>query len=57
MGYVFQNPNYQIFCASVRDEIKYGLKNLKLPENEIKTRTKEILAQFGLSLPLPRHSR
>lgn len=49
VGYVFQNPNYQIFCASVRDEIKYGLKNLKLPENEIKTRTKEILAQFGLT--------
>ena len=49
MGYVFQNPNYQIFCASVRDEIKYGLKNLKLPEDEIKTRTKEILAQFGLT--------
>ena len=35
VGYVFQNPNYQIFCASVRDEIK--------------ARTKEILAQFGLT--------
>ena len=49
VGYVFQNPNYQIFCASVRAEIKYGLKNLKRPENEIKTRTKEILAQLGLT--------
>lgn len=49
VGYVFQNPNYQIFCASVRDEIKYGLRNLKLPEEEIKTRAREILAQFGLT--------
>lgn len=48
VGYVFQNPDYQIFCASVRDEIKYGLKNLKLPEGEIKEKAKEVLSQFGL---------
>ena len=30
VGYVFQNPNHQIFAASVRDELEFGLllKNL-----------------------------
>ena len=48
VGYVFQNPNYQLFCASVREEITFGLKNLKLKENEIKKRLGEILDEFGL---------
>lgn len=49
VGYVFQNPDYQIFCASVRDEIKYGLKNLKLPDDEVKKKAKEVLNQFNLT--------
>lgn len=28
VGYVFQNPDHQLFCRKVRDEIAYGLKNL-----------------------------
>jgi energy-coupling factor transporter ATP-binding protein EcfA2 len=28
VGYVFQNPDHQLFCRNVRDEIAYGLKNL-----------------------------
>lgn len=28
IGYVFQNPDHQLFCRKVRDEIEYGLKNL-----------------------------
>ncbi len=27
VGYVFQNPDHQLFCRKVRDEIEYGLKN------------------------------
>jgi energy-coupling factor transporter ATP-binding protein EcfA2 len=30
IGYVFQNPDAQLFCRSVRSEIDYGLKNLGL---------------------------
>ncbi|MBQ3412775.1 MAG: ATP-binding cassette domain-containing protein [Oscillospiraceae bacterium] len=48
VGYVFQNPNYQLFCATVREEIRFGLKNLKLKESEIKEKTVEILDEFGL---------
>lgn len=28
VGYVFQNPDHQLFCRKVSDEIEYGLKNL-----------------------------
>lgn len=30
VGYVFQNPDHQLFCRKVSDEIEYGLKNLGL---------------------------
>jgi energy-coupling factor transport system ATP-binding protein len=28
VGYVFQNPDHQLFCRKVSDEVEYGLKNL-----------------------------
>jgi energy-coupling factor transporter ATP-binding protein EcfA2 len=31
VGYVFQNPDHQLFCRKVSDEVGYGLKNLGLP--------------------------
>ena len=48
VGYVFQNPNYQLFCATVLDEIQFGLKNLKLSEEEMKKRTREVIEEFDL---------
>lgn len=49
VGYVFQNPDHQIFASSVADEIAFGLKNLGSSEEEIKTRIREVLAQVGMS--------
>jgi energy-coupling factor transport system ATP-binding protein len=48
IGYVFQNPDHQIFNSSVRDEIAYGLKNIGLSEEEIDSRVKKILRIIGL---------
>jgi len=31
VSYVFQNPDHQLFCRSVGDEIEYGLKHLGMP--------------------------
>jgi len=31
VGYVFQNPDHQLFRRKVSDEIEYGLKNLGMP--------------------------
>ena len=38
IGLVMQNPNRQIFCTSVWDEVTYGLKNQQLPTAEIEQR-------------------
>ena len=33
VGYVFQNPNHQIFAASVHEELSFGLKNIGLEDS------------------------
>ena len=48
VGYVFQNPNHQIFAASVRDELEFGLINIGLDEEEVNSRTNRIAEEFGL---------
>jgi len=48
VGYVFQNPDHQIFCPTTYEEISFGPKNLGLSEVEVKERTQEALAYFGL---------
>lgn len=35
VGYVFQNPDQQVFKDTVYEDIIFGLQNLKLPEEEI----------------------
>ena len=48
VGYVFQNPDNQIFMRKVYDEVAYGLKNLKIPQQEIDHRVNEALKSVGL---------
>jgi len=48
VGYVFQNPDNQIFMRKVYDEVAYGLKNLKIPQQEVDLRVKEALKSVGL---------
>ncbi len=48
VGLVFQNPDYQLFANSVKDEVAFGLRNLGLSASEIKERVKEALRQVGL---------
>lgn len=49
VGYVFQNPDHQIFSATVFDEIAFGPRNLGLTEVEVKTRVEETLHRFHLT--------
>lgn len=49
IGYVFQNPDNQLFCSTVRDEIEFGLRNRKLPEAVIKREADRALEIVGLS--------
>lgn len=48
VGYVFQNPDHQIFESSVEKEIVYGLKNAGLDGVKIKKRVKDALQIAGL---------
>jgi len=47
-GYVFQNPDYQIFLPTVEEELSYGLKKLGVKEAEIKSRVAEAAGLFRL---------
>jgi energy-coupling factor transport system ATP-binding protein len=50
IGIVFQNPETQLFCGNVEDEIAFGLENLCVPRVEIGRRIDEMLALTGLEL-------
>ncbi len=48
VGYVFQNPNDQIFNDNVVKEIEYVLRYWKLSEDEIKKRCEEAIDVTGI---------
>jgi energy-coupling factor transporter ATP-binding protein EcfA2 len=48
IGYCYQNPDHQIFAATVREEIRFGPARLGLTEDEIDRRTDQILEMVGL---------
>jgi energy-coupling factor transport system ATP-binding protein len=48
VGYVFQNPDEQIFNSNVKAEIEYMPRYFKLPESEIKERCEKAIEISGL---------
>lgn len=48
VGYVFQNPNHQLFARTVQMELEFGPRNLGLPEDEIAQRVADAVEFFGL---------
>ena len=46
---VFQNPDDQLVCSAVEDELAFGLENLCVPPEEIRSRVDDMMAEFGLS--------
>lgn len=49
IGFVLQNPDRQLFASTVQEEIAFGLKNQKLPQQEIDARVQKTLETLGLS--------
>ncbi|MGQ9543620.1 MAG: ABC transporter ATP-binding protein [Candidatus Bathyarchaeia archaeon] len=49
VGYVYQNPDHQLFCHTVYEECAYGLRNLGLSEAEVKSRVKNVLEKLGMA--------
>jgi energy-coupling factor transporter ATPase len=49
VGFVFQNPENQLFSLTIERDIAFGLENLAVPKNEIKERVNWALNIIGIS--------
>ncbi len=48
VGIVFQDPDDQLFCPTVFDDVAFGPLNLGLPNEQIEARVREALSVVGL---------
>ena len=48
IGYVFQNPNHQLFASSVAEELAFGPTNMKMSPDEVKAKVEEAFEFFDL---------
>lgn len=48
VGFVWQNPAAQLFCASVREELAFGPEQMGLPADEVRRRVEDALALCGI---------
>jgi len=48
VGMVFQNPDDQLFMTTVYDDVAFGPRNYKLPEEEVEKRVKNSLETVGI---------
>jgi energy-coupling factor transport system ATP-binding protein len=55
VGYVFQNPNHQLFARTVQAELEFGPRNIGVPEDEIAERVAEAIEFFGLTGVIEEH--
>jgi energy-coupling factor transporter ATP-binding protein EcfA2 len=49
VGLLFQNPENQIFMFSVERDIAFGLQNLSVPRQEMRSRVDEAMRLLGIS--------
>jgi cobalt/nickel transport system ATP-binding protein len=48
VGYVFQDPDVQLFCPTVLDELLYGPLQLEISKEEARDRAFEIMKMLGI---------
>ncbi len=49
VGFVFQNPENQLFCPTLWDDVAFGPVNMGLPQEEVDRRVAEALEAVGLA--------
>lgn len=49
VGFVFQDPDHQLFCASVAEEVAFGPRHLGLSAADLEARVERCLAVSGLT--------
>lgn len=55
IGYVFQNPNHQLFARTVRAELEFGPRNIGVPQGQIDERVARVVEFFGLAEVIDKH--
>jgi len=48
VGLVFQNPDIQLFCSTVKDDIYFGPLQLGIEKNEAKKRVEKVTEDLGI---------
>lgn len=48
VGFIFQNPDVQLFCSTVEDEIAFGLLQQKLSPEAARSRIRDISVLLGI---------
>jgi cobalt/nickel transport system ATP-binding protein len=48
-GFIFQNPDVQLFCPTVYEELAFGPLQLDLPREQVKQRVDDLLTMLGIS--------
>ena len=54
VGFVFQDADVQLFCASVLDELAFGPLQLGLPEDEVRRRVRDVAGHLRIEKLLDR---
>jgi len=49
VGYAFQNPDHQLFCSSVEEEIGFGPRNLGCTDAEVASRVEHAIEAMDLN--------
>jgi energy-coupling factor transport system ATP-binding protein len=55
VGFVFQNPDDQLFARTVREEVAFGPRNQRLPDAEVQARVERALDDVELRAAEGRH--
>ena len=55
IGFLFQDPDDQLFCPTVREDVAFGPLNLGLPQQEVIARVNRSLIEVGLPEHGPRN--
>lgn len=48
IGFVFQNPDVQLFCNNVRDEIAFGPVQMGMSQNEVDRRVSDVMKMIDI---------
>ena len=49
IGYIWQHPDSQLFCSSVREELAFGPVQMGLPSEKVKKRVDDAMDLLGLT--------